>query len=280
MIEFAGWSLIGSSASAVGNHGANLALNHFFGAAINTVAGIANQIQGVLAVLLSGLIKSLAPVIFKSEGAEKVNSMVRISLLGCKYSTLLFLLLAIPVYVYTPEVLTIWLGDIPEWTILFVRLQLIRAFVEQLGLSLQYSLNATRKIRQLNLFSSIFNLLPIVILISLYNLGYPPYWHYIVMIFIISMGQNLTLILLCRKYCKLSVKDYLRYVFLPCLAVLMSILPLYVIKELLGTGGVSVILSGCIFLLAFFILVYIGLSTTEELYFRQKMLFYKPFHKD
>lgn len=280
MIGFAGWSLIGSSASAVGNHGANLALNHFFGAAINTVAGIANQIQGVLAVMLNGLIKSLTPVIFKSEGAENLNNMVRISLLGCKYSTLLFLLLAIPVYVYAPEVLTIWLGDIPEWTILFVRLQLIRAFVEQLGLSLQNSLNATRKIRQLNIFSGIFNLLPIIILIILYNLGFPPYWHYIVMIFILSIGQNLILIVLCRKYCKLSVKDYLRYVLLPCLVVLISLLPLCIIKELMGTGGVSVVLSGFIYLLVYFVLVYIGLSATEEQCFRQNGLYCKLFHKD
>ena len=280
MIGFAGWSLVGSSASVIGNHGANIALNHFFGAAINAVAGIANQIQGVLAVLLNGLIKSITPVIFKTEGSGNMSNMVKISLLGCKYSTLLFSLLAIPVYVYAPEVLTIWLGDVPEWTILFVRLQLIRAFVEQLGLSLQNSLNATGKIRQLNIFSCIYNLLPIVILIVLYNMGCSPYWHYIVMIVVLSMGQNLTLILLCKKFCTLSVKKYMSHVFIPCLAVLISFLPLFIIKNLMGVGIISFIISGIVFILVYLIIVYFGLSTSEKQYFAQSVLSYKPFHKD
>lgn len=275
MINFAGWSLVGSTANVVGNHGANLTLNHFFGAAINAVTGIANQIQGVLAVLLNGLIKSLTPIIFKSEGSGNMENMIQISMLGCKYSTLLFSLLAIPVFAYVPEILKIWLGDVPEWAVLFVRLQLVRAFVEQLGLSLQSSLNATGYIRQLNLIACIYNLLPLLILIVLYKLGCSPYWHYIVMIAVLSIGQNITLLFLCKKHCKLSVNEYMKKVLLPNCCVLLTFLPLYIIKDSIGISVLSLILSVILFVTMYMFIVYLGFSFIEKQYLFSSILSFK-----
>lgn len=239
MKKFAGWTLVGASTNVISNHGANLALNHFFGAAINAVVGIASQIQGVLAVLLNGLIKSLTPVIFKTEGKGNIRNMLRISLLGCKYSTLLFSFLAVPVFLYTPLLLRIWLKDVPEWTVLFVRLQLVRAFVEQLGASMVNSLNATGQIRKLNILSCFYNLLPIVILVIFYSLGFSPLWHYIVLISVMAMGQNLTVFFLCRRYCDFRFSEYFKIVFGPCvlsvvMASLFSSISFLVINEVLG----------------------------------------------
>ena len=222
MMKFAGWSLVGASTNVVSNHGANLALNHFFGAAINAVAGIANQIQGILAVLLNGLLKSLTPVIFKNEGAGNMSNMVRISMLGCKYSTLLFAFLAVPVFIYTPLLLRLWLVEVPEWTVLFVRLQLIRAFIEQLGASMLNALNASNHIKELNAISCAYNLLPIIILVGLYSLVFPPYWHYIVMITVMSIGQIITVFILCRKYCGFSIRMYGSVVFVPCMLMVLA----------------------------------------------------------
>lgn len=222
MMKFAGWSLVGASTNVVSNHGANLALNHYFGAAINAVAGIANQIQGVIAVLLNGLLKSLTPVIFKTEGSGNVQNMMRISLLGCKYSTLLFAFLAVPVFIYTPYLMKLWLVDVPEWTVLFVRLQLVRAFAEQLCASMTNTLDATNHVKEINAYSFIYNLSPLVILIALYNLGFKPYWHYIVMIGVMTMGKNLMVFYLCSKYCYLKAADYLKTVLIPC-AIVVSV---------------------------------------------------------
>lgn len=259
MMKFAGWSLVGASTNVVSNHGANLALNHFFGAAINAVAGIANQIQGVLAVLLNGMLKSLTPVIFKNEGAGNMRNMIRISLMGCKYSTLLFSFLAVPVFIYAPLLLRLWLVDVPEWTVLFVRLQLIRAIVEQLGASMLNSLNATGHVRKINIISCIYNLIPLLLLIFLYNLGCPPYWHYIVMISVMTMGQNSTVFFLCRKYCGFSMREYLKNVLYPCImvvsaAVVISSSSLVVDSELVGLF-LCILLSSITFIVFIWILM-------------------------
>ena len=264
MMQFAGWSLVGASTNVVSNHGANLALNHFFGAAINAVTGIANQIQGVLAVLLNGLLKSLTPVIFKTEGAGNISNMLKISILGCKYSTLLFSFLAVPVFIYTPLLLRLWLVEVPDWTILFVRLQLIRAFVEQLGASMLESVHATGEVRKLNIITGFFNILPVIVLVVLYSLGFPPYWHYIVMILLMTMGQNITVLLLCRNYCSLRIRDFITSVVIPCLVItalasIFSIPSLLISNELLGLVLCVIISSG-----SFVVLTYFSMSIEER----------------
>lgn len=219
MRSFIGWSMIGASTNVVSNHGSNIALNHFFGAAINAVAGIANQIQGALNVMFTGLMKSLTPVIFKSEGAGKEKDMMNFSYMGCKYSSLLFSLMAVPVFIQTPYLLDMWLGQVPEWAVLFVRLQLLRALLEQLGASLITPLNATNHIKEINLISIIVNLVPIIVLVAIYSLGAQPYWHYIIMITMMTIGQNLAILILCKKFCALQYTEYFRLVIYPCLTI-------------------------------------------------------------
>lgn len=263
MMKFAGWTMVGATTNIVSNHGANLALNHYFGAAINAVAGIANQIQGVIAVLLNGLLKSLTPVIFKREGAGNISSMLRISLFGCKYSTYLFSLLAVPVFIYTPFLLKIWLVEVPEWCVLFVRLQLLRSFVEQLCGSLQSSLNATNHVREFNILSCIYNLAPIVVLIVLYSLGFGPYWHYIVMIIVMTMGANITLLLLCKKYCGLSIVYFLKQVLIPSLVTVLAAFIISVVASFVNTSWFGLVL--CLLLSSsVFVLLFWLFATYEE----------------
>jgi len=264
MIKFAGVSLFGSSSSVIGNYGANVALNHFFGAAINAVAGIASQIQGVIAVLLNGLVKSLTPVIFKAEGAGSNDKMLLISLLGCKYSTLLFAFLAVPVFIQTPYLLRIWLVDVPDWTVLFVRLQLIRAFFEQLGASLMNTLIATNNIKEINILSCIYNLSPLIILILLYSLGFAPYWHYIVMIIILVLGQNTTVLVLCNKYCALNYIAYLRSVVVPCMIVTFFSFTLGSVFFFVDLGFMGLIICSSLTTIVFLVSSWMVMGSAEK----------------
>ena len=85
MLSFSGWSLLGTSSNFVGNYGNSIVLNHFFGTVLNAVLGIANQFQGMLLVLSSGLLRSLNPVIFKS-GSNDPKRLMYYAYVGCKYS--------------------------------------------------------------------------------------------------------------------------------------------------------------------------------------------------
>lgn len=228
MLSFAGWNLIGTTSSIVGNHGNSIVLNHFYGAALNAVAGIANQLQGMLMVLATGLMKALNPVIFKSEGEGDKEKMITYTLRGCKYSFLLLGLLAFPMIFDTNSFLCLWLGKVPEWAVLFVRLQLVRALFEQLTIPLDRSLQAVGHIKEINLISMIFNLLPIPILAFLYSRGFLPYWHFIIAILSMACIPGVIKILYCVRYCNMRLLEYSQKVIVPCVGVSVSMFIIWI----------------------------------------------------
>lgn len=218
MFSFVGWSMMGTTSNYIGNYGNMIVMNHFFGAVLNAVMGIANQIQGQLMVFSTGMLKALNPVIAKEAGSGNNERMLTFSTEGCKFSTFLLAFLAVPIFVETPFVLDFWLGDYPEWTVLFVRLQLLRALLEQLTVSMNKSLEAIGKIKTFNLFTFIFNLLPIPILYVLYAAGFEPYWHYCISISLMVICPSVAKLSLCKKYCNLNLKGFIGKMLIPVLS--------------------------------------------------------------
>jgi hypothetical protein len=258
MLSYAGWNFVGTSSSIVGNYGNSLVLNHFFGAVLNAVAGIANQFQGMLSVLSAGLMRAINPVIYKMGEVDK-KQMITYSYKGCKYSFILLAIFAIPTIIETPLVLKLWLGNVPEWTVIFVRLQLLRCLLEQLTSSFDKSLGAVGKIKELNVYTFAFNLCPIVFLSIAYSLGCPPYWHFIIAILFMVIIVGIMKIYYCKVYCGLRLIEYTIQVINPCLLVsgitfavelfVWHLLP----KETMGRLAIIFILSFITILLTTFL---------------------------
>ena len=238
MLSFAGWSFVGTSSNVVGNYGNSIVLNHFFGTTLNTVAGIANQFQGMLIVLSNGMLRSINPIIYKTGGIE-ANRMMEYSYKGCKFSFILLSLLAFPIIIETPYVLELWLGNVPEWTVLFVRLQLLRCLLEQITATFDKSLAAVGKIKEYNLYSLLFNLLPIIVLYIAYSMGLPPYWHFIVAIMFMVVIEGIAKIYLCYKYCDLHFIRLYKEVIMPCFVIAFITIPILLfLKNYLNDGFV------------------------------------------
>lgn len=134
MTGFAGWNLLNNASRMISQYGLGIVLNNFFGAILNAAQGIANQISGQLMAFSNTMIKAVSPMIAKSEGAGEREKMLNASLLSAKYGYLLFAIFAVPFLLETPYIMEIWLEEVPDWAVLFVRLQLILLLVEQLTL--------------------------------------------------------------------------------------------------------------------------------------------------
>ena len=216
VLKFAGWNFVGLSTSMVGNYGVGIILNHFFGALLNAANGIATQLQGMLSVLSSQFLKALNPVIFKLGGCGDKSKMVMYSYVGCKYSFILFFFLSAPVIIETPYILHLWLGNYPDWAVMFVRLVLVRALLEQITYSLNRSLEAVGTIKQYNQMISIFNITPLLILYLIYKMGGQPYWNVVVPLIFMSLIPSFIKIYYCRLYCSMDYISFSRSVIIPC----------------------------------------------------------------
>lgn len=265
MTFFAGWSFLGSMSSLVGNYGYGIVVNHFFGVILNAAMGIVNQLNGQLMVFSNSMMKALNPVITKSEGSQDRDSMIRYSFIGCKFSFLLLAFIAVPVLIEAPFILKIWLKNVPEWTVLFLRLQVIRTLLELLTSGLGTALSAEGHIKNINISSVITNLLHLPILWVMFKMGLPPYWLFIVVIITMTIGGNLFKLYYSHIYCNIQYSEYFRKVVSPCMLCLMaSTIIGYLPYQFLSTGWIRLVLCTLCSLSTFILLIYWKILNQNE----------------
>ena len=171
MSSFASWKLSTQFTSMVGNYGAGLLMNHYFGAVINAAISIASQVISQLQSFSNNMIKAVNPAIVKSEGENNRESMLQVSMYSCKYSFLIFAIFAAPALVCLDKLLVWWLVDVPQWAYLMTLVGILRSLNECLLLPLETSIGATGKIRGNSFYSSLINIVPLLLLVILFYIG-------------------------------------------------------------------------------------------------------------
>lgn len=188
MSSFASWKLSTQFTSMVGNYGAGLLMNHYFGAVINAAISIASQVISQLQSFSNNMIKAVNPAIVKSEGENNRESMLQVSMYSCKYSFLIFAIFAAPALVCLDKLLVWWLVDVPQWAYLMTLVGILRSLNECLLLPLETSIGATGKIRGNSFYSSLINIpsasISHIILYRVFSYG-------IYCCFILCMGNNI-----------------------------------------------------------------------------------------
>jgi O-antigen/teichoic acid export membrane protein len=212
---FAGWSLMGSSSSMFAAYGQGIVLNIFFGTLVNAAQGIANQVSGQLGVFAGTMQKALNPMIDKAEGSGNRQLMLKASMLGSKISFFLLMITFIPVIIEMPFIFNLWLKNIPDNTILFCRLLLIKNLVEQSYITLSATIGAVGNIKKFQLITSIINFIPLLVSSFFFYKGLPPYYLYVCFL-VYSLAQTVVVIYFAKVNCGLSVNTYLKNVITRC----------------------------------------------------------------
>ncbi|MRX63340.1 MATE family efflux transporter [Maribacter luteus] len=269
MTGFAGWSFLGTSTSMIANYGQTIIINSFFGTKVNAAQGVAVQVSGQLSAFATVMLKALNPVLAKSEGAGNRGLMLKASMLGSKISFFLLMLFFVPVLIEMPYIFDFWLKVVPEYTIVFCTLLLIRKLVEQLFFTLESSIAAVGNIKQFQMYRSILNVFPLIVTYFFYNAGYPPQTIYIIFI-----GYSILLALITLFYakrdCGLSISYFMKNVFLRCvlsfgMAFVFSAIPLYFLEQ-----GFTRFISVVVLSFVFFVLTVglVGLESNERTMFK------------
>ena len=147
MFGFAGWNFIGSSAAVLRSQGANLLLNAFGGPIVNAANGIANTICGVVSNFVSNFTQAFNPQITKRYAAKEYDSLMQLLIYGSKYSFYLMFIITLPIILNTEFILKIWLGVVPEHTVLFTRWIFVFLLSESISRPIITAKNATGVIR-------------------------------------------------------------------------------------------------------------------------------------
>lgn len=150
---FAGWTIYSTGCIIARTQGIAILLNRFLGSAINAAYGIALQVTGAVQFISASILNAINPQIMKAEGNGDRKRMIMLAEYASKYAFLLLALVSIPLIAEMDTVLHIWLGDIPEHSVMFCRLILVAALCDQLTVGLT---SANQAIGQIRNYSLIF----------------------------------------------------------------------------------------------------------------------------
>ncbi len=183
MLGFVGWNTVGSIAIVLRNQGVAVALNFFFGTMINAAYAIANQVNSMILSFATSLTSVFTPTIIQAKGAGDDKRMLMIAIFCSKLSFLLSSLMALPLLVFLPNILDIWLENYPEETNKFCQLIVLTFLVQQLYPGINRTIYATGTIRNYQIVTSVFLTLIIPVGCFLIKLGMPSYSMIYAMLF-------------------------------------------------------------------------------------------------
>lgn len=279
MTSFASWSFLGSTTSLVANYGQGVVLNMFFGTTANAAQNIANQLNGQLGAFSVNMLKALNPLINKSEGAGNRELMLKAAMMGSKVSFFLVMAFHIPILIEMPLILKLWLATVPDFTVIFCRLLLIRILIEHLFYPLVSAIVAVGNIKSYQIASSLLLLLPLPVSYFLYTAHQPAYTIYAVFIIYTIISSSI-IVYYAIKHCDLSSSAFMLNVLLRCGLTFLfvfgiSFIPHYFISPEIIRLAYTIATSAISYL---FIVFFLGFSSEERANIKQLVssIFNKP----
>lgn len=226
--SFSGWSFFTNASWVLNTQGINLLINIFFGVTINAARGIASQVDSAVTNFVYNFTNALNPQITKSYASGDFDYLHKLIYASARYSSYLMLFCLIPIGIETHKILLLWLNQVPDYSVPFVRFTLLSSLMVALSNSLSVAQNSTGKIRKYSIVTSIFTFSIFPLTFIAFKLGYSPTSTFIIN-FAIYFILAFVKVFLVSKYIDLSVSKYIREVICPVAIVTFfsSLIPLF-----------------------------------------------------
>lgn len=209
-------------------------INFFFGTALNAAFGLASQVNRYVFTFTNSLNQAAVPQIMKNYGGGNQERSLSIVYVITRISTLILLVMVIPLLFCIDDILRIWLKEVPEYTTIFASWMLINGFVMVLGAGFDPCIQSTGNIRNNEIGYGLINLALLPIVYILYKMGCPPYTNVVVLPFL-SVITRLFQIYIMKRQTEFKFNTYFKKSILPSFSTLVvATIPLFALRLLWG----------------------------------------------
>lgn len=257
MFSFSGWDLYGNASVIARTQGVNILLNLFFGALLNAANGIAMQVQGAVMSFATSALAAVKPQIVKSYATGDYQRTTFLVLNAAKFTYIILLMVSLPLILEMDYVLSLWLGKVPDFAVLFCQYILAFNFVSNLSSVIVSAIHATGHIKRPSLINGSLYLLVVPMSYLAYTFDYPVEIAYQINLCMATIGMlsnAWTLSLLLPTF---SFSVFFRTVLLPCSGCsILVILVTWFCMLQFGSGFYRLMLVSCISVIATIITTY------------------------
>lgn len=273
MSEFAGWSMIGNLAWIGYTQGLNLLLNAFFGTAVNAARGVAVQVQNAVTNFVKSFQSAINPQITKAYAQGDTSRFHDLICTSSKFAYYLVLLFVLPIILEADYILGLWLIEVPDHTVNFVRLIMLIMLIGPFENPIANGIQATGNIRTYQILEG--GLLLLIVPLSYVALSYGscPAESVFVIQFIIYIVVQIVRVYLSHKNLRLSYSYYFRKIIYKITVVTILALPIPVFLRIIMDQTVVNFLIVTISSLTsvIFCAYFFGLENNEKTFVRTKI---------
>ncbi len=267
MWSLAFWTISGNVAYAGYTQGITLLINLFFGPAMNAAAGVANQATNIINQFSMNFQIALNPQITKNYAQQNYTDMHKLMFRSSKFSYFLMLIFTVPLFYEAPYLLKLWLGNVPEHAVSFMRIGLFVSKIMAVRNPLVTAAMANGNLKKYQLIVNGILLLVCPLLYIIYKIGGIPECSAIIL-FIIMVIATLASAYLLKDMVYLNYYDFIKKVGVPIVVYtpLSFIIPVPIYLVMPEGFLRLIILTPIALLSTISIIYYFVLNKNERLY--------------
>ena len=273
MLSYSWWNLFGSASGLIKGQGINILLNIFFSTAVNAARGIAFQVNSAISQFSHNFYTAVRPQITKYYAQNDLENMFKLVFRSSKFSFYLNLLFGIPLVIETPVIIQLWLGQVPEYVVVFTRLIIIISLIDAMAHPLMTSIHSTGKVALYQSVVGTLNILNLPVSYAFLKFGYQPVAVFYVSLVITVVSLFVRLMIVKRYIPQFPVVRYIFNVFGTCFLVGLAASSLPVLAYILLPGpGWSLVAVIAVSVISVISTVYIfGFSKGERSFITQML---------
>lgn len=184
ILSFISMLTLSTLASIGKTQGLVFLINIFFGLAINAAYAVAVQVSHLLNNFVANFKQSMVPQLISAYGAGNDTAMIKIINTGTKITSVMMLLISLPVIFEAQTILNLWLKEPPLYSAELVSLVLINVNISSLTYFHYQGIQAVGNITKNQTILTLLYLSAIVLFYISFKFGANFYWAMYINIFI------------------------------------------------------------------------------------------------
>lgn len=176
ILKFSGWNVIANISNTLMSQGVIMLFNLFFMPVVVAAQAISNQVSNAMMQFVNNVRSAVNPQVIKLYADEKYDDSKRLTLQSAEYVFDLLLLLGVPLIMIMPNLLDIWLVEVPEYAVTFTRLIIIQDILGNFSAAFYTPMVAANKIEKNSISAAVLCTLQFGTLYVLFKCGVGPVW--------------------------------------------------------------------------------------------------------
>lgn len=243
LMTFSGWNVLGGATFTAGTTGVNIILNIFFGTIVNAARGIAVQISTKVDEFINNIQQAMNPQITQLYAKGEVKEMQALVYDNFRWNFSLYWLIALPMIFEIDYVLSVWLGNVPEYTGIFTVIIVLRSLLKCFERPINTINFAIGDMKPMNIFATCSVGCMIVLVIVFFKIGMPPYWAFLLDCLSI-LACTIYYMFCASRHKTFSFGNFTIKIFLPVVAVIIvSTTGTFLIRQVMGSNFIRFLVT-------------------------------------